>query len=112
MSAPAVTDTQAGMSSTTPSRATPKSRRTCSSRTSSNASPLWLAMPAVTAKRPGSSARQSVFGNVRAVRLKAWDADFEASLAALRDAMGEDDFESAWAEGAALSTDEAIAYVQ
>jgi DNA-binding CsgD family transcriptional regulator len=31
-------------------------------------------------------------------------------VAALRDALGERDFESAWAEGAALSTDEAIAY--
>ena len=33
-------------------------------------------------------------------------------MAALRDALGEEDFESAWAEGAALSTDEAIAYAQ
>ena len=36
------------------------------------------------------------------VRLKVWDADYEASLAALRDALGKKDFESAWAEGAAL----------
>ena len=33
-------------------------------------------------------------------------------MAALRDALGEKDFESAWAEGAALSTEEAIAYAQ
>ena len=33
-------------------------------------------------------------------------------MVALRDALGEKDFESAWAEGAALSTDEAIAYAQ
>ena len=46
------------------------------------------------------------------VRFKVWDADYEASVAALRDAMGEKDFESAWAEGAALSTEEAIAYAQ
>jgi predicted ATPase/class 3 adenylate cyclase/DNA-binding CsgD family transcriptional regulator len=46
------------------------------------------------------------------VRLKVWDADYEASLAALRDALGKKDFESAWAEGAALSTEEAIAYAQ
>jgi DNA-binding CsgD family transcriptional regulator len=45
-----------------------------------------------------------------AVRFKAWDAGYEVSVAALREAMGERDFESAWAEGAALSTDEAIAY--
>jgi DNA-binding CsgD family transcriptional regulator len=33
-------------------------------------------------------------------------------VAALRDALGERDFESAWAEDAALSTDEAIAYAR
>jgi DNA-binding CsgD family transcriptional regulator len=46
------------------------------------------------------------------VRFKIFDSFFEFSVAALRDAMGEKDFESAWAEGAALSTDEAIAYAQ
>jgi len=46
------------------------------------------------------------------VRFKIFDAVYEASVAALRKAMGEKDFESAWAEGAALSTDEAIAYAQ
>ena len=40
------------------------------------------------------------------------DAGYEASVAALRDALGEKDFDSAWAEGAALSTEEAIAYAQ
>jgi len=39
-------------------------------------------------------------------------ADFEASAAALRDAMGQNDFDVAWAEGAALSTEEAIAYAR
>jgi DNA-binding CsgD family transcriptional regulator len=47
-----------------------------------------------------------------AVRLKFWDARYEAAVAALRDVMGEQDFESAWAEGAALSTEEAITYAQ
>jgi predicted ATPase/DNA-binding CsgD family transcriptional regulator len=47
-----------------------------------------------------------------AVRFKVWDADYEASVAALRDAMGKSDFDSAWAEGAALSIEEAIAYAQ
>ena len=46
------------------------------------------------------------------VRFKIYDAGYEASVAALRDALGETDFESAWAEGAALSTEEAIAYAQ
>ena len=47
-----------------------------------------------------------------AVRCKVWDAGCEASLAAVRDALDDKDFESAWAEGAALSTEEAIAYAQ
>jgi DNA-binding CsgD family transcriptional regulator len=47
-----------------------------------------------------------------AVRFKVWDAGYKASVAALRDAMGEKAFDSAWAEGAALSTEEAIAYAQ
>ena len=33
-------------------------------------------------------------------------------MATLRDALGDKDFDSAWAEGAALSTEEAIAYAQ
>jgi predicted ATPase/class 3 adenylate cyclase/DNA-binding CsgD family transcriptional regulator len=47
-----------------------------------------------------------------AVRFKIYDAGYEASVAALRDALGENDFASAWAEGAALSTEDAIAYAQ
>ncbi|MDT5195817.1 MAG: hypothetical protein QOH20_2571, partial [Mycobacterium sp.] len=46
------------------------------------------------------------------VRFKIFDAFFEFPVAALREGMGEKDFESAWAEGAALSTEEAIAYAQ
>jgi predicted ATPase/class 3 adenylate cyclase/DNA-binding CsgD family transcriptional regulator len=44
------------------------------------------------------------------VRFKIFDPIFEPSLSALRDAMGENDFDSARAEGAGMSTDEAIAY--
>jgi hypothetical protein len=47
-----------------------------------------------------------------AVRFKIYDAGYEASVAALRDALGEKDFDTAWAEGAALSTEDAIAYAQ
>jgi DNA-binding CsgD family transcriptional regulator len=47
---------------------------------------------------------------IGAVRFKIYDAGYEASLAALRDALGEKDYDFAWAEGAALSTEEAIAY--
>jgi predicted ATPase/class 3 adenylate cyclase/DNA-binding CsgD family transcriptional regulator len=46
------------------------------------------------------------------VRFKVYDADFEATVAILRIAMGEEEFESAWAGGAALSTEESIAYAQ
>ncbi|MDT5387259.1 MAG: hypothetical protein QOE04_900 [Mycobacterium sp.] len=46
------------------------------------------------------------------VRFKIFDAFFEFPVAVLRDGMGEKDFESAWAEGAALSTGEAIGYAQ
>ena len=35
-----------------------------------------------------------------AVRFKIWDAGYEASLAALRKALGDEDFEAAWAAGA------------
>ena len=47
-----------------------------------------------------------------AVRFKVWDADYKTSFAALRNTMGQTDFDSAWAEGAALSVGEAIAYAQ
>jgi len=47
-----------------------------------------------------------------AVRFKVYDAGYEASVATVRDALGERDFDAAWAEGAALSTEEAIAYAQ
>jgi predicted ATPase/class 3 adenylate cyclase/DNA-binding CsgD family transcriptional regulator len=46
------------------------------------------------------------------VRFKVWDAGYEASIAALRSAMDDNDFDDVWAEGAALSTEEAVAYAQ
>ena len=46
------------------------------------------------------------------VRFKVWDAGYEGSVAPVRDALGQTDFDAAWAEGAALSTEEAIAYAQ
>ena len=46
------------------------------------------------------------------VRFKIYDAGYESSVAMLREAMGDKDFDSAWAEGAALSIDEAIAYAR
>ena len=57
-------------------------------------------------------AAEAIRERIGEVRLKIYDAGHEASVAALRNAMGEQDFESAWAEGTALSTEEAIAYAQ
>jgi len=57
-------------------------------------------------------AAEAIRQGMGAVRFKVWDASYEASVAAVRDAMGQKDFDSTWAEGAALSTEEAIAYAQ
>jgi predicted ATPase/class 3 adenylate cyclase/DNA-binding CsgD family transcriptional regulator len=47
-----------------------------------------------------------------AVRFKVWDAGYEDAVATLRDALDDSDFDAAWAEGAAMSTEEAIAYAR
>jgi len=57
-------------------------------------------------------AAQAIRERMGAVRFKIHDVGYEALVAVLRTSMGEQDFESAWAEGAGLSTDEAIAYAQ
>jgi DNA-binding CsgD family transcriptional regulator len=57
-------------------------------------------------------AAQAIRERRGAVRFKMYDADYHAAVAALRDAMDDSDFDSAWAEGAAMSTEEAIAYAQ
>ena len=57
-------------------------------------------------------AAEAIRQQMGAVRFKVYDAGYEASVTALRDALGENDFDSSWAEGAALSTEEAIAYAQ
>jgi DNA-binding CsgD family transcriptional regulator len=46
------------------------------------------------------------------VRFAIYEEGYQSSVTVARDAMGETDFETARAEGAALSTDEAIAYTQ
>jgi predicted ATPase/class 3 adenylate cyclase/DNA-binding CsgD family transcriptional regulator len=58
------------------------------------------------------AAAHAIRQHIGEVRFKIYDAGYEASVAALREAMSEQDFESAWSEGAALSTEEAIAYAQ
>jgi predicted ATPase/class 3 adenylate cyclase/DNA-binding CsgD family transcriptional regulator len=57
-------------------------------------------------------AAEAIRRRIGAVRFKVWDADCEAAVAALRNEMDQKDFDSAWAEGEALSTGEAIAYAQ
>jgi DNA-binding CsgD family transcriptional regulator len=46
------------------------------------------------------------------VRFKVHDDEYQKTVAAVRAALGEDDFESGWDEGTALSADEAIAYAR
>ena len=51
-------------------------------------------------------------GRTGEARFKVYDAAFESAVGVLRGALGDDEFDAAWAEGAALSTEEAIAYAQ
>ena len=46
------------------------------------------------------------------VRLRVHDATYAASISLLGETLGEKDFEVLWDEGAALTTEEAIAYAQ
>ena len=46
------------------------------------------------------------------VRFAIYQPAYAAAISTLRDALGDDDFDAAWAEGAALSLEEAIAYAQ
>jgi DNA-binding CsgD family transcriptional regulator len=57
-------------------------------------------------------ATESFWQRIGAVRSLVHQAGVDASVAELREAMGDSDFDAAWAEGAALSTDEVIAYAQ
>jgi DNA-binding CsgD family transcriptional regulator len=57
-------------------------------------------------------AAEAIRQRVGVVRFKVYDAGYDASRAVLRDAMDEKDFEDAWAEGAALTTEGAIGYAQ
>ncbi|BBZ42470.1 helix-turn-helix transcriptional regulator [Mycobacterium conspicuum] len=75
---------------------------------------------ATTARAGGGHTRSArLFGaaeGIRArmgtVRFKVYDADHEGATRATRDAMGDNAFEAAFAEGSALSTAEAIAYAR
>jgi predicted ATPase/DNA-binding CsgD family transcriptional regulator len=76
-----------------------------------------LARVAAQAESYPEAAR--LFGAAEAIRQRTgevryliYQAEYEASVASLRDAMGQNDFDVSSAEGAALSTAEAIAYAQ
>lgn len=55
---------------------------------------------------------EALRGRTGYVRFKIYDAAHDASVASLREAMGDNEFDKAWAEGEALSIDDAIAYAQ
>ncbi|MDT5055827.1 MAG: hypothetical protein QOF66_4193 [Mycobacterium sp.] len=47
---------------------------------------------------------------IGAPRFKVYNADYDANVTQLRNALGDGEFDKAWAEGAALSPEEALAY--
>jgi len=57
-------------------------------------------------------AAQAIRQLIGEVRFQIHQAGYDASVAALRQTMSEDDFTSAWAGGAALSVEQAVAYAQ
>jgi DNA-binding CsgD family transcriptional regulator len=56
------------------------------------------------------SAADASRGRMEMMRYKIYDAEYQALVASLRDDMGDNEFDAAWAEGAALSTEEAVTY--
>ena len=58
------------------------------------------------------AAAEAARQHIGIVRFKVLQADDDARIAASQDALGENDFDAAWAEGLALSIQEAIAYAQ
>jgi DNA-binding CsgD family transcriptional regulator len=57
-------------------------------------------------------AAEAIRQRIGLVRFKIHDANYDASVARGGDGLGGSDFDAAWAEGVALSTEEAIAYAQ
>jgi predicted ATPase len=53
---------------------------------------------------------QAIRDGTGEVRFKIYDADYASTIGNLQEAMGHKDFDTAWAEGAALSADEAISF--
>ena len=81
-------------------------------RTSWKSSPVW---PAAGSHREGArlfGAADGMRGRTGEVRFQIYQAGYENRWQRLRNSMDEDDFEAAWAEGAAMSNEEAFAYAQ
>jgi predicted ATPase/class 3 adenylate cyclase/DNA-binding CsgD family transcriptional regulator len=57
-------------------------------------------------------AADAIRKRIGVVRFKIYQEGYDAAVASARDVLGEHAFEKIWAEGAALSPDEAIAYAQ
>jgi DNA-binding CsgD family transcriptional regulator len=57
-------------------------------------------------------AAESIRKRTSSLRFAVYQAGYEESVEALRNTLSDEDFEAAWAEGAALSTDQAITYAQ
>lgn len=57
-------------------------------------------------------AAEAMRGRTGEVRFTVYDSDVENTVVELRNTMGQNDFEGAWVEGAALTTEQAIAYAQ
>ena len=79
----------------------------------------WSASPHLAGDGGGAREAARLFGAAQALRqrigegrFKIWETGYEASVAVTRNALGDQNFQAAWAEGAAQSTEEAIAYAQ
>lgn len=78
---------------------------------------VMLAMLALDAGRYPESARlfgaaDALWQRIGSVGFKTHQGEHDATVARLREAFGADEFDACWAEGAALSTEESIAYAQ
>ena len=57
-------------------------------------------------------AADAIRQRIGVVRFALYQSGYNAAIESLRDALGKRLFDAAWAQGAALSTEEAIAYAQ
>ena len=57
-------------------------------------------------------AADAIRGRLGLVRFRVYDAGFEAWTAIARETLGDNEFERMWAQGAELSSEQAMAYAQ